>query len=384
MDSFDFARDGVIRPKAHFLTSKSSSRRRSADSFDDEDPLSSTETQPTRPRLSMTSPSQQQSRLAVVLKASPSKTQPALTWSDDEANVAGGHVISDLASRTKKQTPGVQQTPLQVQVVSEQSHGTSISTSASALKTGTSRGRPRGWKPGMSYVEMRGTGSGTRSVRPVGRPPKTTTTTAAAARSARQVKPKPPPSGFTGWKKRGRPPKASSPQPWEVYRKLDAPFIAFLCEWEGCKAELHNLDTLRRHIYIVHKHRGQIVCRWGKCGRRDVVEPFQDTQAFRTHMEAVHIVPFSWHIGDGPKNSGAAGTRPEDRIPDYLKDAQGNQVTPSIEDQEMEDLVTWRNNRRKLKELLIRMNENLPSEESDAAAAGGGGGDDEEDDDDDD
>lgn len=73
------------------------------------------------------------------------------------------------------------------------------------------------------------------------------------------------------------------------------------------------------------------------------------------------MVPLSWHVGDGPNNIGCRKAA-ENEIPDYLTDENGNQVTPSIRDQQEEDIMTWRKNRRKLKELLIRMNENLPDE----------------------
>lgn len=56
----------------------------------------------------------------------------------------------------------------------------------------------------------------------------------------------------------------------------------------------------------------------------------------------------------------------DEEIPDYLKDDQGNQVTPSIRDQEVEDFATWKHNRQKLKDLLVQLNDNLPSEESDS------------------
>lgn len=72
-------------------------------------------------------------------------------------------------------------------------------------------------------------------------------------------------------------------------------------------------------------------------------------------------------MGDGPQNNGGPKQRlEEEEVPDYLKDNLGNQVTPSIRDQEVEDFVTWKHSRQKLKDLLVRMNENLPSEESDS------------------
>ncbi|KAH6605045.1 stage v sporulation k [Trichoderma cornu-damae] len=182
----------------------------------------------------------------------------------------------------------------------------------------------------------------------------------------RHAKPKPLPLGYA--KRRGRPPKAPSPLPWQVYRSLETSFAAFLCEWKGCKAELHNLDTLRRHVSKVHCRKTPFACQWGKCAQIASFAVFPDAQSLRAHVEKAHLVPFSWHVGDGPQNTGSP-RHPLDgeEIPDYLKDEQGNQVTPSVRDQEVEDFVTWKNNRQKLKDLLIRMNENLPSEESDVS-----------------
>ncbi|KAF4999833.1 hypothetical protein FGRMN_2213 [Fusarium graminum] len=186
--------------------------------------------------------------------------------------------------------------------------------------------------------------------------------TAASSRQARQVKPRPHLNGFP--KRRGRPPKPPSPPPETIYYNVDASFVPFLCEWRDCKAELHNLDTLRRHIYIVHGDSDQ--CLWGKCGNRDDISEFEDDEGFKRHVEEAHLVPFSWHVGDGPNNSKDGNvlneSPAEEEVPDYLKDKHGNQVTPWIRDQQEEDHLTWKKSRRKLKELLVRLNDNLPDE----------------------
>jgi hypothetical protein len=221
----------------------------------------------------------------------------------------------------------------------------SASSLTLASQPSAGRGRPKGWKPGMSYSSLREPN--------------------AVARPVRQAKPKTLLLGST--KRRGRPPKAPSPLPWQVYRSLEKSFAAFLCEWRGCKAELHNLDTLRRHILVVHCRKRPTVCQWGKCGKQVIAVVFPDQQSLRIHIEQAHLIPFSWHVGDGPQNDSSRRQLPEEEeIPDYLKDECGNQVTPSVRDQEVEDFATYKNNRQKLKDLLVRMNENLPSEESDS------------------
>ncbi|OTA05362.1 C2H2 transcriptional regulator [Trichoderma parareesei] len=211
----------------------------------------------------------------------------------------------------------------------------------------------------MSYSALRGPAS----ERPV-------TATATAGRPGRPAKPKPINTPFGHAKRRGRPPKAPSPLPWQVYRSLQTSFVAFLCEWSGCRAELHNLDTLRRHIHVVHCRRAPpFICRWGACAQMSASEcEFPDVPSLKEHVAEAHLVPFSWHVGDGPRNSGGPVKHPleDDEVPDYLKDEQGNQVTPSVRDQQVEDFATFKQNRRKLKDLLFQMNENLPSEESDS------------------
>ncbi|KAF4465145.1 hypothetical protein FALBO_8005 [Fusarium albosuccineum] len=278
------------------------------------------------------------SKFAVVLTRSPGY------WSAfNEVNLTDedldGPVISDLTPQGKPRTLSRPVNTLAVPSPSGRSTTVSSNTNSSTTPA-RGRGRPKGStkQNGQSHI------------RPV---------TAAASRQARQVKPRPPPNGFP--KRRGRPPKQPSPPPTAIYHRVDAPFFAFLCEWDGCKAELHNLETLRRHVYIVHGDSAQ--CLWGKCGRREQPHEFNDDEGFREHVEEDHLVPMSWHVGDGPNNDGdRKKDPPKDEIPDFLKDEHGNQVTPSIRDQEEEDIVTWRKNRRKLKDLLIRMNDNLPDE----------------------
>ena len=206
------------------------------------------------------------------------------------------------------------------------------------------RGRPKGWRPGMSYSEMRG---GT----------------------APNSRPDAQPKGSAMLKRRGRPPKQPSPPPEELYRQLTPQFLAYLCEWKGCEAELHNLDTLRRHVYKVHGGTGSRSCQWSECGQSAKLQTSPlDERTFRLHIEEEHLVPMSWHVGDGTLNQGGLKRKAdmEDELPDYLLDAQGKQITPSTRDQELEDYSTWLENRRKLRELLKRRDENLPSDESDS------------------
>ncbi|KAL7807320.1 hypothetical protein V8C44DRAFT_187767 [Trichoderma aethiopicum] len=260
-----------------------------------------------------------------------------------------------MTAPTQIRTQKPVQTPVPTPVQTRISVQIPAPASSPAPQPSSGRGRPKGWKPGMSYSALRGPASE--------RPPTT------AARPGRPAKPKPiaPLAGHA--KRRGRPPKAPSPLPWQVYRSLQTPFVAFLCEWTGCRAELHNLDTLRRHIFVVHCRKGPFTCRWAACSQKPASEcGYPDEASLQEHVEEAHLVPFSWHVGDGPRNTGRPVKHPleDDEVPKFLRDEQGNQVTPSVRDQPVEDFATFKQNRQKLKDLLFRMNENLPSEESDS------------------
>ncbi|XWW96953.1 hypothetical protein V2A60_004933 [Cordyceps javanica] len=211
------------------------------------------------------------------------------------------------------------------------------------------RGRPKGWRAAHSSSTMLGS-PGARPAVTVGRPGRQKQTPNYSLKRRRKTVARP-----------------ESPPPRELYLALKPTYTGFLCEWSGCKAELHNMDTLRRHIYVVHlRPQRQHRCLWGKCGQMSVAQQF-DGEALATHLEQLHLVPMSWHIGDGPRNRWDWSIKlaaDRETVPDFLKDRDGNQVTPSTREQEVEDLPTYRSNRRKLKELIMRRDENLESQSS--------------------
>lgn len=214
------------------------------------------------------------------------------------------------------------------------------------------RGRPKGWRPGMSYSDFREL--------PVSEKQARVATHVATQATERQFRPgRPTDFGFP--KKRGRPPKAPPLTPSQFFRRIKKPeFAIFACEWQMCKAELHNLDTLRRHMHIVHGS-AQTSCQWSRC-----TEAFNTRQAWRKHVEQRHLVPLSWHVGDGACNNGDLFARAQahgrGELPGFLFDKQGNQVTQSVRYQELEDEDTYRTNRHKLEELYVKINAGLPSE----------------------
>lgn len=97
-------------------------------------------------------------------------------------------------------------------------------------------------------------------------------------------------------------------------------FHPYICEWLDCKAELQNLETLRKHLVVVHGKKlpsGTIVCQWAKCGsienvwnpltlkaQKEYNHPdFDDLDSFKDHVEKAHLNAIAWHMGDGPKGS---------------------------------------------------------------------------------
>ena len=170
-------------------------------------------------------------------------------------------------------------------------------------------------------------------------------------------------------KRRGRPPKPQSPHPLAIYDRLTPKFVPFLCEWRGCRAELQNLDTLARHVTAVHTRRVWTHCCWASCA--DAARPMASRAELLAHIEEVHMEAFRWHVGDGPRNAvvPALTQKQQDeegqRVPDYLLDDEGRQVTPSVRDQQVEDRATYLKNRRRLRDLLVLMNEKLPDNDDD-------------------
>ncbi|KAK3297638.1 uncharacterized protein B0H64DRAFT_392671, partial [Chaetomium fimeti] len=156
------------------------------------------------------------------------------------------------------------------------------------------RGRPVGWRRGHgSYAAMRS-----------GLPPGSAT-------------PRPKPKPADEHKVRRRPGRKPAPTARQVYLKLNPHFIAFRCEWEGCPAELQNIETLRKHLLLVHGRPSRspprlpspsptaqrtttaLPCKWASCKSA----PLPSRESFASHIEAAHLLPFRWHVGDGPRNT---------------------------------------------------------------------------------
>ncbi|KDN62189.1 hypothetical protein CSUB01_00894 [Colletotrichum sublineola] len=284
---------------------------------------------------------------AVVLNSSPSK-QPGATLRRTVEDDADDLIVSDFSPQFRK---------LAAQAASD------VSLAEPALPTATidepdaaspeitplppqarKRGRPKGFRPDRA-------GTKTQQDEP-------------PATGARKLRPDRPKTGamYAG-KRRGRPPKAPSPQPRAIYEGLNPHFNVFICEWKGCRAELHNFETLRKHVLVVHGRTEPFACRWAQCAEQQPAYIFSTPAHLETHLEDLHMLPIVWQVGDGPQVSFKRYV-PDDgtKLPSYLFDKAGHQVTPSIRDQKEEDFYTWRNNRRRLKDLLLLRDRNMPSE----------------------
>ncbi|KAI2642265.1 hypothetical protein GGS21DRAFT_501728 [Xylaria nigripes] len=175
--------------------------------------------------------------------------------------------------------------------------------------------------------------------------------------------------------KRRRRPAESPDSVRERYLESEPDYIPYKCEWDTsknpnqekltiCPAELHNIDTLRRHVYYIHADADQLVCRFSSCKTQNPPLVFESDEEFENHMEKKHFAAYLWHLGDGYQNSGTQMTKKKsNELPAYLFDKQGNQVTPSVTIQQVESELELKKRKRKLKILLDEQNENAPSEE---------------------
>ena len=95
-----------------------------------------------------------------------------------------------------------------------------------------------------------------------------------------------------------------SPAPMPKYQ-------IYRCRWKECEGQLHNLETLRRHV---RKHMSEseddLQCLWEGCGTTTVAassgnnvrQPlrFKSETAWERHMEGRHLDRYAWELGDGP------------------------------------------------------------------------------------
>lgn len=97
-------------------------------------------------------------------------------------------------------------------------------------------------------------------------------------------------------KRPGRPPKSAAKNiEVAIHREQPVNYQIFPCKWEGCTAELHNIDSVRAHLIKVHIPHS-LVCKWKDCGNKT---PMAAADMF-THLSTEHIAKMAWALGDGP------------------------------------------------------------------------------------
>ncbi|KAL8714349.1 MAG: hypothetical protein Q9220_001682 [cf. Caloplaca sp. 1 TL-2023] len=150
------------------------------------------------------------------------------------------------------------------------------------------------------------------------------------------VVPSPSPS-IAETRRPGRPRKKSprtSQQSSPIHR-------VYKCRWSNCPAELHNLDTLRKHV-MKHgdnydEENDHFPCLWRGCGRavqgddegdNEEVEHqplrFATRETWAKHMDKRHVADYAWKLGDGPS------ARSDSDMSDYVSDSAKRPVRPII------------------------------------------------------
>ncbi|KAK3721083.1 hypothetical protein LTR37_003373 [Vermiconidia calcicola] len=132
-------------------------------------------------------------------------------------------------------------------------------------------------------------------------------------------------------------PKQQSQEPGQT--QVEPKYQVYKCEWAGCKSELHNLDTLKKHILKVHgKSRAsyggwkeEYECLWKDCGAAGEEATFGDIEGWIGHVDQEHLKPVAWKLGDGPRSDSFLSIYSvSETTPAYLTDAYGRNVTPII------------------------------------------------------
>jgi hypothetical protein len=95
-------------------------------------------------------------------------------------------------------------------------------------------------------------------------------------------------------------------------------YQVYACGWDGCHAELHNLDTLKKHVIKLHgklSADNDFECGWAYCnlagtstdlrGRQEKRNDkgsarFATIEQWVQHIDKAHLQPVAWKLGDGP------------------------------------------------------------------------------------
>ncbi|GAB7338836.1 hypothetical protein MBLNU457_5528t1 [Dothideomycetes sp. NU457] len=136
-------------------------------------------------------------------------------------------------------------------------------------------------------------------------------------------------------RKKGHRKPAPFPEP-------DPQFNVYECKFRACKAQLHNLDTMKKHVVKVHgvpNKYNKYQCDWmfcradggdasGKC-KWPANNPamFDTIQEWAKHLEVTHFLDVARALGDGPRG-GLSDHYDSEASEAYMSDATGRIVTP--------------------------------------------------------
>jgi len=113
----------------------------------------------------------------------------------------------------------------------------------------------------------------------------------------------------------------------QVDMDIDIDYAVFKCQWQDCDAQLHNFETLKKHVNKIHgvAEDGKYACRWGECStlgamakvKLSLVQSQDDpvdlprhefSTAFKwmSHVVKEHMSDVVHKLGEGP-TSGLSG-----------------------------------------------------------------------------
>jgi len=105
---------------------------------------------------------------------------------------------------------------------------------------------------------------------------------------------------------------------------IEPNYRIYACHWRDCKAELHNLGNLKKHVVKMHgrpKKDGMFECQWLPCSAENAGRHFsgkgkapekaaaewEEIHEWMDHMDKEHLQPVAWELGDGPRGGLASG-----------------------------------------------------------------------------
>lgn len=180
------------------------------------------------------------------------------------------------------------------------------------------KGRPVGWRKSVHSKEAQARASGA-TLQPTSGPRPSVLRTSQASNGVVLIN--------------SRSPSVASP------RKAPVSYSVYKCQWENCAAELHNMETLRKHVFKFHYTQNinrKWPCYWGACQENErFIDPrtgrpngFSVSEDLKDHIEFAHLGPKSWELGDG--HAGGLSESHDSASEAYLSDSRGRRVTPLI------------------------------------------------------